>query len=319
MSQQKKLVKVMKNKKFTVTIGIPAYNEEANIQPLLKKLLNQKLSTQIKLQEIIVISDGSTDRTVEVAKSVNKSVIKVIESKKRLGQQKRQNQLISLFKGDVLIIIEADTLPYDSKTLNALVAPFLEDNNQRIVMVTGQAISLPAKTLVEKIDSHGVKIKDNLFSEWKDGDNLYSSGGHAMKALSRSFVSKLTFPTDVPEDSYTYFRLKQLGFQMTKQPNAKAYVKRSSNLKDCINKNKKFVGGIESLKKYFPKDLVDKEFTPPINLLIKHLLLALIHSPILTILYLIEFLLVRMLNFRTKEFDPLYKPFSSTKLTSYEK
>ena len=191
----------MNNKKLTVTIGIPAYNEEANIQLLLKKLLNQKLSPQIKLQEVIVISDGSTDRMVEITKSVKSGLIKVIESKKRLGHQESQNQLISLFKGDVLIIIEADTLPYDDKTLSTLVAPFLKENNQKIVMVTGKAISLQAKTLVEKIDSHGTKIKYNIFSEWRNGDNLYSTGGHAMKALSRNFATKLIFPTDVQEDS----------------------------------------------------------------------------------------------------------------------
>lgn len=300
-------------KKLTVTIGIPAYNEEANIKLLLKKLLNQKFSPQIKLQEVIVISDGSTDRTIEITKTVKSTLIKVIESKKRLGQQKRQNQLISLFKGDVLIIIEADTLPYDNKTLSTLVIALLKSKNKKIGMITGQAISLPAKTLIGKIDSHGMKIKDNLFSEWRNGDNLYSTGGHAMKALSRNFASKLIFPTDVPEDSYTYFRLKQLGLQMIKQPSAKTYVKRAANLKEYIRRNKKFVGGKESLKKYFPKDLVNKEFSPPINLLIKHLLLAAFYSPLLTILYLLESLLVRALNIGVKEFNPLYQPFSSTK------
>ena len=50
-------------KKLTVTIGIPAYNEEANVRNLLVSLLAQK-ETNFKLQEIIVVSDGSTDKTV---------------------------------------------------------------------------------------------------------------------------------------------------------------------------------------------------------------------------------------------------------------
>lgn len=302
----------MKNKKITVTIGIPAYNEESNIRKLLESLLSQK-QINFLLKEIIVISDGSTDTTNSIVESFENPIIKLIKGRTRVSQQIRQNQLISLFKGDLLVIIEADTLPYDDKILNTLVAPFLEDNNQKIDMVTGQAISLPAKTLVEKIDSHGMQIKDNIFSEWGNGDNLYSAGGHAMKTLSRNFASKLIFPTDVPEDSYTYFRLKQLGLQMIKQQNAKAYVKRASNLKDYIRRNKKFVGGKETLKEYFPKDLVNREFAPPINLLIKHLLLAAFHSPFLTTLYLLMSLLVRLLNFGTKEFNSLYQPFNSTK------
>lgn len=309
----------MKNRKLTVTIGIPAYNEEANVKFLLENVLAQKFESCVKLQEIIVLSDGSTDKTSGIAKSLKNPLIKVVESKNRLGQQVRQNQLISLFKGGVLVIIEADTLPYDNYTLNNLVAPFVKNNSPKLGMVVGQAVSLPAKNLTEKIDSHGMKIKDNIFSEWRNGDNLYSTGGHAMKALSRNFASKLIFPTDVPEDSYTYFRLKQLGLQMVKQPNAKAYVKRASHLKEYIRRNKKFIGGKETLKKYFPKDLVNGEFTPPVNLLLKHLLLAIFHSTLLTILYLLESLLVRALNFGVKEFNPLYQPFSSAKnLYKYE-
>lgn len=302
-----------KNKKLSVTIGIPAYNEEANIRLLLERLLQQKLSPQVKLQEVIVISDGSTDRTVEIVRSFKNPLIKIIESKGRVGQNIRQNQLISAYRGDILIIIEADTVPYDLNTINSLVVPFIGNKSKKLGMVVGRAVSLPAKNLIEKIESHAEKIKSNLFSEWRNGDNLYSTGGHAMKALSRNFAFELTFPTDAPEDSYTYFRLKQLGLQMIVQPNAKAYVKRASNLKDYIRRNKKFVGGKETLKKYFPEALVNREFTPPINLFIKHLHLEFFNSPMLTVLYLMQFLLVRFVNFRAKELNPLYEPAKSTK------
>ena len=47
----------------SITIGIPAYNEEANIKYLLKLLLNQKIKNAA-IHEVIVVSDGSTDGTV---------------------------------------------------------------------------------------------------------------------------------------------------------------------------------------------------------------------------------------------------------------
>ena len=305
-------------KKPTVSIGIPAYNEEENIGNLLVSLLAQK-ETNFKLQEIIVVSDGSTDKTVKITKSVKSPLIKVIESKKRLGQQVRQNQLISIFKGDILAIIEADTLPYDLNTLNNLVIPFVSNESHTLGMVVGMAISLPAETLVEKIKSHGSVIKNHLFSEWRNGDNFYFVVGHAMKALSRNFTSKLIWPADVPEDAYTYLRLKQLGLQMIKKPNAKAYVKKAANLKDSIRRNKKFVGGIESLKKYFPEDVIKREFFPPLKLKTKHVLIEIVNSPLLTILYLLQLSVIRIANIRVKEFDPLYQPFDSTKnLFSYK-
>jgi glycosyltransferase involved in cell wall biosynthesis len=46
-------------KNMTVTIGIPAYNEAANITSLLMALLAQN-TPNFKLESIIVASDGST-------------------------------------------------------------------------------------------------------------------------------------------------------------------------------------------------------------------------------------------------------------------
>lgn len=297
-------------KKISVSVGIPAYNEEANIGYLLEQLLVQKLDLRVVLKEIIVVSDGSTDTTVKIVKSINSPLIKVIEGKERLGQQVRQNQLLSLFMGEVLVFIEGDTVPYDDMTLNNLVTPLIGNNT--IGMVVGHAVSLPSDTFVEKIEAHGMRIKDRISSEWRNGDNIYSCSGHAMKALSKKFVNTLYYPHDVPEDSYTYLRLKQVNLKM-KRSQAKAYVKRVAHLYDYNRRYKKFIGGKEALKKYFSRKLIDKEFTPPINITIKHVLLTMFRSPILTFLYLLESVLVRMLNVNIKEYTPFYKPFTSTK------
>ena len=77
--------------KVSVTIGIPAYNEEANIGHLLKSLIKQK-EEDFKIDKIIVSSDGSTDRTIEIVKSFKDSRIKLLDNKKRRGQASRQNQ-----------------------------------------------------------------------------------------------------------------------------------------------------------------------------------------------------------------------------------
>ena len=61
-------------KQLRVTIGIPAYNEENNIIPLLTSLVNQKTS-QVVVEKIIVMSDGSSDNTV--------GSVKLLKNKKR--------------------------------------------------------------------------------------------------------------------------------------------------------------------------------------------------------------------------------------------
>ena len=80
----------MKYTKSTLTIGIPAYNEEANIGLLLNDITLQKNRNYI-LKEIIVVSDGSTDSTVKKVEQASIQSIKLIINKKRTGLANVQN------------------------------------------------------------------------------------------------------------------------------------------------------------------------------------------------------------------------------------
>ena len=53
-------------KKISLSIGIPAHNEEANIGRLLENLLTQPLEDFLILEEIIVVTSGCTDRTEKI-------------------------------------------------------------------------------------------------------------------------------------------------------------------------------------------------------------------------------------------------------------
>jgi len=85
----------MKYTKSTLTIGIPAYNEEANIGLLLNDITLQKNRNYI-LKEIIVVSDGSTDSTVKKVEQASIQSIKLIINKKRTGLANVQNPLQKL-------------------------------------------------------------------------------------------------------------------------------------------------------------------------------------------------------------------------------
>src|SRR3989344_276122 len=109
-----------KMKKLTITIGIPAYNEEQNIQNLLKSVIAQK-QNRLVVKEIIVVSDNSTDRTNELVKKIKDRRVKLIKNKKRLGQSYSQNLIFSKANTDVVVLFEADTCPADNRYLQYLV------------------------------------------------------------------------------------------------------------------------------------------------------------------------------------------------------
>lgn len=94
-------------KNFLLSVIIPVYNEEKNIKPLLKRLLPviEKYS-----YEVIFISDGSTDKTVEYIKKIteeNKKV-KLISFVRNFGHQAALTAGYRFAKGDCVVSIDAD-------------------------------------------------------------------------------------------------------------------------------------------------------------------------------------------------------------------
>ena len=69
----------------SLSIGIPAYNEEGNITFLVNSILKQKLSGFI-LKEIIIVCDGCSDKTVSLVKSLKNNKIKLIVNSQRQGK-----------------------------------------------------------------------------------------------------------------------------------------------------------------------------------------------------------------------------------------
>ena len=79
-------------KSLAVTIGIPAYNEEANIAFLLEDILKQRQET-FQLKKILVISDGSADATADIARRYESSGVCVKDDGERKGKAMRLNEI----------------------------------------------------------------------------------------------------------------------------------------------------------------------------------------------------------------------------------
>lgn len=86
---------------------ITAFNEEKHIE---RKILNtlEAEYPQDKL-EIIVASDGSTDRTNEIALSFKDKGIKLVKVSEQKGKENAQKEAIAQAKGEILIFSDAST------------------------------------------------------------------------------------------------------------------------------------------------------------------------------------------------------------------
>jgi dolichol-phosphate mannosyltransferase len=94
----------------TLSIVIPAYNEERFIGTLLEKIAAVDLSALGLTKEIIVVDDGSKDRTVEIASA--RSGVRVHRMPVNGGKGSAVRAGIGLATGELLIIQDAD-LEYD--------------------------------------------------------------------------------------------------------------------------------------------------------------------------------------------------------------
>jgi glycosyltransferase involved in cell wall biosynthesis len=98
---------------------IPAYNEEKNIGHVLAVLKHVAL-----IKKIIVVSDGSTDDTVNVAKSYGVEIVELMENRGKGGALKAG---LDNFQADVVLFLDADLLGLTKKHVHNLLEPVIDD------------------------------------------------------------------------------------------------------------------------------------------------------------------------------------------------
>jgi dolichyl-phosphate beta-glucosyltransferase len=105
----------------TISILVPAYNEEKRLPSTLKKwqeFLNNEKNLEYKVNEIIIIDDGSKDKTISVAQRFNEFLpIKVINIEKNKGKGNAIRCGVKKAGGDFIFIYDADAavLPEEIK------------------------------------------------------------------------------------------------------------------------------------------------------------------------------------------------------------
>jgi glycosyltransferase involved in cell wall biosynthesis len=103
-----------------LSIIIPAYNEKATIEEIIRRI--EAVDLGILKKEIIVVDDGSTDGTREILKKIPD--IRYIFHEKNLGKGGAVKTGFREATGDILIIQDAD-LEYDPNDYSAMIQPIV--------------------------------------------------------------------------------------------------------------------------------------------------------------------------------------------------
>ncbi len=140
LGMKPKFVNESLGKKYSISIVIPAFNEEKSIGDTIDNLREQTVS----VDEIIVVDDCSSDRTGEIARSKGVTVIRT--EKNQGSKAMAQNFIIPQIKTDLIATIDADT----TLAPDAIERTLPWFNNPKTASVCGFSIPQKVETIWER-------------------------------------------------------------------------------------------------------------------------------------------------------------------------
>jgi glycosyltransferase involved in cell wall biosynthesis len=116
-------------KHFPVSVIIPVYNEVRTIASVLQIVL-----TWGKAKEIIVVNDGSHDKTLQAIDQFKKQ-IKLISYKRNKGKGYALYRGIEASNEEILMFLDGDLVGMTHKDLDAMVAPMVTHSADMVLGV----------------------------------------------------------------------------------------------------------------------------------------------------------------------------------------
>lgn len=198
---------MIKKYKFdeSLSIIIPAYNEEGNLANTVGDTVKYARKICEKF-EIVVVNDGSTDKTAEVAESLTKKYkkLKVFHHKKNKGLATAWKTAISHAKNDIILYIEGD----GQQPFKDQIALLRKIKNADLVL--GTRSYRFDYTFFRILLSYGY-----LFLIWLLFGLTYKDVGWS-QAYRRTIFNKIKMKSVTPFfDTEVVIKAKRLGFRVT--------------------------------------------------------------------------------------------------------
>ncbi|GGI57030.1 glycosyltransferase family 2 protein [Winogradskyella haliclonae] len=199
------------------SVVIPLYNKELYIEETLRSVLNQTFDDF----EIVIINDGSTDKSLKNAKHVLKSSSNyLIRSQKNKGLSASRNVGISLSKGKIIALLDADDIWHENflESIYSLYSTFPEAS----VYGTDYQEKYSKTNIVEtkKNLDHNLKNKAFLIEDFFLANKFQSVVCQSSIAFKKEMLSGILFDEiiDYAEDVDFYlkcFITKKLAYNYT--------------------------------------------------------------------------------------------------------
>jgi glycosyltransferase involved in cell wall biosynthesis len=290
-------------KNITVSAGISAYNEQDCIKETIQSIINQEQKGYI-LDRILIVSDGSTDNTDRLIKSIDDSRIVLFTDGKRKGKTARINQIFLNLNSDIVIILDADIKIYSKQLFTNLIKPIID--NKSVELTAGKITPLSPISFVQKAVYAGTKLWDEARRINKNSDMYYCGG--AIRAFSKKLYKEIKFPKIKAEDVYPYLYCKSKGYKFSYVKSAEIFHTLPLKLADYVKQMNRYLKSPVEQESVFGEKIVNKEFTINFKIKIYALLKVFIKNPFWVCTYIFMLLIPKaQIIFRRHTAENSYK------------
>jgi len=201
--------------KLDISIGIPVFNEEKNIEKLLESIKKQKLN----FRKIIIVNDNSTDNTFNLIKKFkdenSKMNIKLINLKKNYGKAYALNIIFRVSNSEYLILLDSDICLRKDTIKNLIQCCSKKD----IGLCSGWTeFKISKPNVIDRFYLFSSLLLKNIVKHKK----IYGALGKIM-CIKKDLYKKIYLPEKIVRiDAYIYLYSLSLGFDFNFCPNALA-------------------------------------------------------------------------------------------------
>lgn len=250
------LKKTVKKKKFPyVSILVPAYNEENVIGKTLKNIL--QINYPKNKFEVIVIDDGSIDRTYEIAKKFESNHVKVL-SKENGGKATALNFGLNEVKSEFVAVMDADTF----LDKNALINSMKYFDEKKVAAVTSHILVKRKENLWEKLQNIELMVIA-LMRKAQERMNIVNATPGPFSVYNRKIILEVGKfdEKNLIEDVEIAWRLLKKGYKIKMAFDAMAYSIYPDNFKTWLKQRLRWgIGGIQTLQKYMSSAFDKKSY-----------------------------------------------------------
>jgi glycosyltransferase involved in cell wall biosynthesis len=243
------------SKRIKVTVVLPAYRAEKTLERTVREIPRRVVN------EIILVDDASSDRTVKIAKRLGLHVHQHHWNAGYGGNQKSCYQLALQRGADIIVMLHPD-YQYDPRLIPHFVQ-FIRDGYFDVML--GTRIRTRAEALAGGMPKYkyfanrGLTLLENVIA----GQNL-SEWHTGMRAYTRQVLEEIDFmknSNDFVFDSQVLFQIVEKGFRIGEIPVPVRYFEEASSI-NLVRSIRYGIGTVATALAFFMRRILSKKSIP---------------------------------------------------------